>query len=97
MENEVRSSKVYGLGIASFVLSILSIITMCYVVFSVIFGILAVVLGIISLVIEHKNAMGIAGLIIAGISLFITIVMYIVLGVMDINLLYVPDYYKNFI
>lgn len=95
MEGEVKSNKVYGLGIASFVLSILSIITMCYVVFSVIFGILSLVLGIASLVVERKNAMAITGLIISGVSIFITVVLFLVLGVMDVNLLYIPDYYQN--
>lgn len=96
MENQVRVNKVNGLGIASFVLSILSVITMCYIVFSVVFGILAVILGILSLVIEHKNAMAITGLIISGVSLFVTLVLFIVLGVMDVNLLYIPEYY-NFV
>ena len=96
MENQVKN-KVNGLGIASFVLSILSVITMCYIVFSVIFGVLAVILGILSLVIEHKNALGITGLIVSGVSLFITLVLFVVLGVMDVNLLYIPEYYQNFI
>lgn len=95
MDGEVKSNKVYGLGIASFVLSILSVITMCYVVFSVVFGVLAVILGIASLMIERKNAMAITGLIISGVSLFITLILFFVLGLMDVNLLYIPEYYQN--
>ena len=94
MENK---TKVYGLGIASFVLSILSVISICYIVFSVIFGVLALMLGIMSLIIEKKNGMGIAGIIISAVSLLLTLVLYIVLGVMDVNLLYVPEYYKDFV
>lgn len=94
MENK---TKVYGLGIASFVLSILSVLTMCYIVFSVIFGVIALMLGIMSLIIEKKNGMAIAGVIISAVSLILTLVLYLVLGVMDVNLLYVPDYYKDFV
>ena len=95
MDGEVKNNKVYGLGIASFVLSILSIITMCYVVFSVVFGVLALILGIASLMIERKNAMAITGLIVSGVSLFITLILFLVLGLMDVNLLYIPEYYQN--
>lgn len=95
-ETMQKSNKICGMGIASFVLSILSIVTMCYIVFSVIFGILAVVLGALSCIIEKKNSMGIAGLIVGIISIFTTIVLYITLGVMDIDLLYIPEYYKFF-
>ena len=95
MDGEVRNNKIYGLGIASFVLSILSIITMCYVVFSVIFGVISVILGITSLIIERKNSMAITGLIISGVSLIITLVLFLVLGLMDVNLLYIPEYYQN--
>lgn len=95
MEGGTKSNKVYGLGIASFVLSILSIVTMCYVVFSVVFGVLAVVLGVASLMIERKNALAIAGLVISGVSLFITLILFLVLGLMDVNLLYIPEYYQN--
>ena len=99
MDNEIKAknNKVCGLGIASFVLSILSMITICYIVFSIVFGIIGIILGILSCIIEHKNPLGIAGLIIGVISLFVTIIMFITLGVMDIDLLYVPEYYKNFI
>ena len=97
MENGVQEKKkVYGLGIASFVLSILSVITMCYIVISVIFGIISVVLGILSLVMEKKNGMGMAGLIIGIVSLLVTLFLYIVLGVMEADLLMIPDWYKDF-
>ena len=97
MENSVEGKKkIYGLGIASFVLSILSVVTMCYIVISVILGVISIVLGIMSLVMEKKNGMGTAGLIIGIVSIFITLFLYIVLGVMDADLLMVPDWYKNF-
>lgn len=97
MENNVEEkNKIYGLGIASFVLSILSVITMCYIVISVILGVISIALGIMSLIIEKKNGMGIAGLIIASVSIFITLFLYLLLGVMDVNLLMIPDWYKNF-
>ena len=68
---------------------------MCYVVFSVVFGVLALILGIASLMIERKNAMAITGLIVSGVSLFITLILFLVLGLMDVNLLYIPEYYQN--
>ena len=73
----------------------MSVITTCYVVFSVVFGLVGVILGIMSLVMERKNGMAIAGLVISGVSLFITLLLFVVLGVMDVNLLYIPDYYTN--
>lgn len=96
MDNEIKqkSNKICGMGIASFVLSILSIVTMCYVVFSVAFGIFAIILGILSIFVEGKNSMGIAGLVIAVISILMTIILFVTLGVMDVDLLYIPDYYK---
>lgn len=97
MGSEIKEkNKIYGLGIASFVLSILSVITMCYIVISVILGVISVVLGILSLIMEKKNGMGMAGLIIGIVSLFVTLFLYITLGVMDADLLMIPDWYKNF-
>ncbi|MBO5349823.1 MAG: DUF4190 domain-containing protein [Clostridia bacterium] len=97
MENEFENKKkVYGLGIASFVLSILSVVTICYIVVSVILGIISIVLGILSCVIEKKNGMGVAGLIIGIVSIFITLLLYIILGVMQADILMVPDWYTNF-
>ncbi len=96
-QNNSKSNKVCGLGIASFVLSILSMITICYVVFSVVFGIIGIILGILSCIIERKNPLAIAGLVIGIISIFVTSIMFITLGVMDLDLLYIPEYYKNFI
>lgn len=96
MDNQVnqKSNKICGMGIAAFVLSILSVISMCYVVFSVAFGVLAIVLGIISCISEGKNAMAIAGLIVGIVSILLTLILFITLGVMDVDLLYIPDYYK---
>ena len=96
MDNGIKqkNNKVCGMGIASFVLAILSIVTMCYVVFSVAFGIFAIILGILSIFVEGKNSMGIAGLVISVISVLMTIILFVTLGVMDIDLLCIPDYYK---
>ena len=97
MENEVQEKKnIYGLGIASFVLSILSVITMCYIIVSIILAVLSIVLGVLSLIIEKKNGMGMAGLIIGVASIFITLFLYIVLGVLDADILMIPDWYKDF-
>ena len=76
----IKEKKNYGLGIASLVLSI-------------IFGVLSIVLGIVSCIIEKKG-IGTAGLIIGIASISVTIFLYIVLGVMELDLLMVPDWYK---
>lgn len=79
----IKEKKNYGLGIASLVLGILSVI----------FGVLSIVLGIVSCIIEKKG-IGTAGLIIGIASISVTIFLYIVLGVMELDLLMVPDWYK---
>ena len=89
----IKEKKNYGLGIASLVLWILSVVTMCYIVVSIIFGVLSIVLGIVSCIIEKKG-IGTAGLIIGIASISVTIFLYIVLGVMELDLLMVPDWYK---
>ena len=82
----IKEKKNYGLGIASLVLGILSVVTMCYIVVSIIFGVLSIVLGIVSCIIEKKG--------IGTASISVTIFLYIVLGVMELDLLMVPDWYK---
>ena len=89
----VKEKKNYGLGIASFVFGVLSVVTMCYIIVSVICGALAIVLGIISCIIEKKG-FGIAGLVIGIASVVVTVFLYIVLGVMELDLLMIPDWYK---
>lgn len=93
VESVQKEKKNYGIGIASLVLGILSVVSMCYIVISVILGVLAVIFGITSCIVEKKG-MGTAGLIIGISSLFITIFLYVVLGVMQLDILMVPDWYK---
>lgn len=90
MENDGK----VGLGITSMILGIMSIVTMCFIVISVTFGVLAIIFGILSIVFEKKNGIRYTGLILGIISIAITLVLYLVLGVMEANLFMVPQWYK---
>ena len=70
-----------GWGIASFVVSILSIML----------AVLAIVFGGLS----KKNTFGKVGIIIGAISILITFTLYILLEVLDISSLFmIPSWYK---
>lgn len=83
-----------ALGVASLVLGILSIVTMCFIIISIVFAVLSVTFGILSIIFEKKNKIGIAGLVIGSISIFITVILYITLGVFSADLFMIPDWYK---
>lgn len=89
MENEER----VALGIASMIMGIISLATMCFIVISVFFGILAIIFGILSIVFEKKNKLKLTGLILGLVSLTITIVLYLVLGVWELNIFMIPKWY----
>ncbi len=82
-----------GFGIASLVLSILSLVCFRYIFISVILGLVAVVLGIIGKK-KGDSIFSSAGLIIGIISLLTTFILFIVLNLLDTVLFYVPDWYK---
>ena len=89
MENEER----IGLGVASMIFGIISLASMCFIVISVFFGILAIIFGILSIIVEKKNKLKLTGLILGLISITITIVLYLVLGVWDLNIFMIPKWY----
>ena len=95
-ENQNNESNTYpglGTGITALIFSIISVIMLRFIIISVIFGILGVVFGYISS--RKGNGMGKAGLYISGISIFLTIALFVVLNVLDIETLFmVPDWYK---
>lgn len=80
-----------GWGIASFVVSILSIILIKFIIISIMLAVLAIVFGGLS----KKNTFGKVGIIIGAISILITFTLYILLEVLDISSLFmIPSWYK---
>ena len=80
-----------GWGIASFVVSILSIILIKFIIISIMLAVLAIVFGGLS----KKNTFGKVGIIIGAISILITFTLYILLKVLDISSLFmIPSWYK---
>lgn len=80
-----------GWGIASFVVSILSIILIKFIIISIMLAVLAIVFGGLS----KKNTFGKVGIIIGAISILITFALYILLEVLDISSLFmIPSWYK---
>lgn len=80
-----------GWGIASFVVSILSIILIKFIIISIMLAVLAIVFGGLS----KKNTFGKVGIIIGTISILITFTLYILLEVLDISSLFmIPSWYK---
>lgn len=65
-----------GLGIASMVLGILSLITICCVPYGpIVLGIIAIVLGIVQIVKNEKKGMAIAGIVCGAIGLIVYVVL----------------------
>ncbi|MBR2704071.1 MAG: hypothetical protein IKE91_01215 [Clostridia bacterium] len=89
MENEER----VALGVTAMIFGIISLATMCFIVISVFFGILAIIFGILSIIFEKKNKLKITGLVLGLISITITIVLFLVLEVWDLNIFMVPKWY----
>lgn len=82
-----------GMGIASLVFSILSILFLPFIVISLIFGAISIIFGIMAK--KQNDNLGKAGLIIGIISISITIVLYLLLNVLDISSLFmIPSWYK---
>ena len=89
MENEER----VALGVASMVFGIISLASMCFIVISVFFGVLAIIFGILSIIFEKKNKLKLTGLILGIISIAITVILYLVLGVWELNIFMIPKWY----
>lgn len=89
MENEEK----VALGITSMIFGIISLTTMCFIVISVFFGVLAVIFGILSMIFEKKNKLKLTGFILGLISMSITVLLYLVLEVWDLNIFMVPKWY----
>ncbi|MDE5831106.1 MAG: hypothetical protein K2H53_05770 [Clostridia bacterium] len=87
----MRPSK--GFGIASLVISILSLVCFRYIFISVTLALVASVLGLIGRK-KGDTTFAVAGLTIGIISLLITFVLFVVLNLLDTVLFYVPDWYK---
>lgn len=80
-----------GWGIASFVISILSIILIKFIIISIMLAVLAIVFGGLS----KKNTFGKVGIIIGSISILITFTLYILLEILDVSSLFmIPSWYK---
>ena len=80
-----------GWGIASFVMSILSIILIKFIIISIMLAVLAIVFGGLS----KRNTFGKVGIIIGSISILITFTLYILLEVLDVSSLFmIPSWYK---
>ncbi len=93
---EVNNQKTFvpkGFGIASLVLSILSLICFRYIFISVILAIVATVLGFMG---KRKgdNTFALAGFTIGIVSLLITFALFVILNLLDTVLFYVPEWYK---
>lgn len=82
-----------GFGIASLVLSILSLLFFRYIFICVTLALVASVLGIIGKK-KGNNTFAVAGLTIGIISLLITFALFVLLNLLDTVLFYVPDWYK---
>lgn len=82
-----------GFGIASLVVSILSVVCFKFIFISIILAIIGTVLGMIS---KHKtnNLFANAGLTIGIISLIATFILFVVLNLFDTVLFYVPEWYN---
>ena len=82
-----------GFGIASLVVSILSLLFFRYIFICVVLGLVACILGIIGKK-KGNNTFAVAGLTIGIISLLITFALFVLLNLLDTVLFYVPDWYK---
>ena len=95
-EKKSEETNIYaglGTGITALIFSIISVVMLRFIIISVVFGILGIVFGYMST--RKGNGMGKAGLYISGISIFLTIFLFIVLNVLDIETLFmVPEWYK---
>ena len=89
MENQEK----IALSVTSMIFGILSLTTMCFIVISVFFGILAIIFGILSMIFERKSKLKLTGFILGLISLSITLLLYFVLGVWELNIFMVPKWY----
>lgn len=82
-----------GTGITALIFSIMSLVLIRYIILSVILGIISVVFGFMSA--QKGNGMGKAGLYIGGVSLFLTVALFLVLNVLDIESLFmIPSWYQ---
>ena len=77
-----------GLGVASLVTGILSLITIQFIIISTVLAIMSIIFGIISLK-QGKN--GIAK---AGVTIGITIALYLFIEVLDVSLFTIPEWYR---
>ena len=82
-----------GFGIASLVVSILSLLFFRYIFICVAFALVAAGLGIVGKV-KGNNTFAVAGLTIGIISLLITFALFVLLNLLDTVLFYVPDWYR---
>ena len=82
-----------GFGIASLVISILSLLFFRFIFISVTLAFVACILGLIGKK-KGNNTFAVAGLTIGIISLLITFVLFVLLNLLDTVLFYVPDWYK---
>ena len=74
-----------GFGIASLVFGIVSIISLLFIIISVITAILAIVFGFIAM--KKDDKLGKAGLILGILSIIVTFLLFLFLGVFDVSFL----------
>lgn len=93
-ENETSDTFTKGMGIASLVFGILSIVFFFFIYIQIIFALLAIVFGFISIK-RNPKGLGKAGFIIGIASLSITIVLFIILKLLEANLFTIPSWYMG--
>ena len=81
-----------GFGIASLVFGIVSIISLLFIIISVITAILAIVFGFIAM--KKDDKLGKAGLILGILSIIVTFLLFLFLGVFDVSLFTIPSWYR---
>lgn len=91
--NQKTTTAGKAFGIASLVISILSILFFAYIYISIICAVVGIILGYIGRK-KGDKLFATAGLTIGIISLLLTIVLFVVLNLLDTVLFYVPDWYK---
>lgn len=87
--SEIYDGNIGGFGIASMILGIVSLMLFCTCV-NWITGILAIIFGIIQIVKHKEKGFAITGIVMAGISLLLTIALYVSYSSV------IGDYYDNY-
>lgn len=91
--SEEQNTEGRGLGVASLVTGILSLITIQFIIISTVLAVMAIIFACISLR-KNKNAIAKAGLAIGLVTIGITIALYLFIEVLDMSLFTIPEWYR---